>query len=425
MATSSIQAFGGSAVGGTGLRPEDLLDLNAKTNNIARATYNPISGADWAFRRLFFSQNGVTFATYDPLNGYEQVIDISGGGLEVFECQEPRWPDEADMYAAAEAGKVVVIRRQSVSGDTEVDWQLLRAVKHLGPPPVLYSLLFARTDGHTADTVLFRSNDGTTWSTSTDSFDIADQSNVAPHWRGADTGTYRKGTLVYRNDTLYRCLTNTPSSSWVAAEWQVTDIATELGRLWRMDMNTKHLRTDSLATITLDGTEINQVKTVSGTDAPITLTRMDNAEGGTNWFSATGDITITRARLVAAGTGGLLTVRRLAGNIALKVYIPAAFASGGADVLLSRARIRLAEWGEWENKNVMLDTSTAQDSDWGVSYADAKPVQIELDGGELTSFGYEDYNIDEDYVGETFDIVLDICTDADKLVNAAGTDLID
>jgi hypothetical protein len=425
MATSSIQAFGGSAVGGTGLRPEDLLDLKAKTNNIVRATYNPISGADWAFRRLFFSLDGVTFATYDPLNGYEQTVDISGGELEVFECREPSWPDEADMYAAAEAGKAVVIRRQSVSGDTKVDWHLLRAVKHLGPPPVLYSMLFTKTDGHTVDTVLFSSNDGTTWSTSTDSFDIADQSNVAPRWRGADAGTYRKGTLVYRSDTLYRCLTNTPSSSWVAAEWEATDIATELGRLWRMDMNTKHLRTGSLANITLDGTEINQVKNVSGVDAPITLTRMDDAEGGTNWFSATDTITITRARLVAAGTGRLLTLRKLAGNIALKVYIPAAFASSGADVLLSRARIRIAEWGEWEDKKVVLDTSTAQDSDWGASYADAKPVQIELDGGMSTSFGYEDYNIDEDYVGESFDIYLDICTDADKLVNAAGTDLID
>lgn len=425
MATSSIQAFGGSAVGGTGLRPEDLLDLKAKTNNVTRATYNPISGADWAFRRLFFSQGGVTFATYDPLNGYEQTVDISGGELEVFECQEPGWPDGADMYAAAEAGKAVVIRRQSVSGDSKVDWHLLRAVKHLGPPPVLYSLLFTKTDGHTADTVLFNSNDGTTWSMSTDSFDIADQSNVAPRWRGTDTGTYRKGTLVYRNDTLYRCLTNTPSSSWVAAEWQVTDIATELSRLGRIEMNEKYLRTDTLAGITLTGTEIDQVETKSGVDAPITLTRMDNAEGGTNWFSATGDITITRARLVAAGTGGLLTVRKLAANIALKVYIPAAFASGGADVLLSRARIRIAEWGEWEDKKVVLDTSTAQDSDWGASYADAKPVQIELDGGASTSFGYEDYNIDTDYVGETFNIVLDICTDADKLVNAAGTDLID
>lgn len=158
--------------------------------------------------------------------------EVEKGELKIFTCTEPDWPAPSLMYSAFESGQDIAIVRQSFSGVIYSVWRLATTIKDVGSPKN-YTLEFQNDEGsetanRKTNRVKFYSTDKENWTTTETNFVYPERSTIAPNWSSLDVSNYNIGTLVYRAGVLYRCKTDTPSSSWVASEWEETDIANEV-----------------------------------------------------------------------------------------------------------------------------------------------------------------------------------------------------
>lgn len=162
---------------------------------------------------------------WDPLHWKETTVAECMPIL--FECTEPNWPDAGLMYEAVRAGKLAGINRLSFNGEGRKIW-LLTDIADRTIDPEYHKMEFRVDDDSSCERVLFRSTDLAEWTVSTTTTKLAIRGTIAKDWSSADVSQYHKNTLRYHNGVLYRCFTDSPSSTWVAAEWTETNIADEM-----------------------------------------------------------------------------------------------------------------------------------------------------------------------------------------------------
>jgi len=377
-----------------------------------------------ALGTLFWSRENVTIGAGGGGGG-------GGGGeskLEIFNCTEPDWPNPKEMFDSYNGGKDVVIVRQSFSGVNYSVWGIENVVKDSGLVKN-YTLEFQNEEGtesanHKTNRVSFYSSDYENWTITEKTFYYPERATIAPNWSSLNVSNYRKGTLVYRAGVLYRCKTNSPSSSWVASEWEETDVSKEIARiLGEQNMVLKHLKTNNVVSYTLTGSAATATITLP-TDKTLSTARLDNGGARNTFISAAVENVIKKAKISLGGAGKVLSRVQLSGMISIDVKIDSSESQSGTDVLISSILLKIGEWGEWEEKNIPIDFSSVTTESWSSFYRDSKPVRLVIDH-TVTEFKLEDFNIQEDFVGESLDIFIELGIDADKTTTSNGTELID
>lgn len=160
----------------------------------------------------------------------------------LFECTEPSWPDAGLMYEAVRAGKLAGINRLSSDGKSRRIWTLVDIADSASPAN--HSMQFRVDDDSSTERVEFTSQDLVHWTIFTMSTQLAIRYSVAKNWDANDVSYYHAGTLRYKDGMLYRCLTDTPSSTWVDAEWALTTIADEINNHHTGDKVWAHWQND-------------------------------------------------------------------------------------------------------------------------------------------------------------------------------------
>lgn len=365
----------------------------------------------------------------------ENIITIGAGGggggdckVEIFNCTEPNWPNPTEMFDSYNDGKDVVIVRQSFSDVSYSVWRLENVVEDLGLVKN-YTLEFQNEDGdktanHKTKRVKFYSTDYENWTTTEKTFYYPERETIAPNWNALDVSNYKKGTLVYRAGVLYRCKTNSPSSSWVDSEWEATNVSKEISRiLGEQNMVLKHFKTDNVVSYELTGNSATATITLP-TDKTLSIARLDNGGAKNAFISASVENVIKKAKISLGGAGKVLSRVQLSGMISIDVKIDSSESQSGTDVLISSILLKIGEWGEWEEKNIPIDFSSVTTESWSSSYRDSKPVRLVIDHS-VTEFTLEDFNIQDDFVNQTLDIFIELGIEADKTTTSNGTGLID
>lgn len=186
---------------------------------------------DKAYKLVLKDKNDALKFTWD------NVTCSSGGGggtgtsnVSVYYCTQPSWPNVSEMYADFEAGRDIVIIRQSFSGESYNVWNLAEAVKRT-IAPTSYKMTFVNDTGDRVNKIVFASTDKQSWTETESIVVIPHRQTIAHSWDSLDTSNYHKNTLVYKGDILYKCKVDTPSSTWTPAEWEETNVADELSRI--------------------------------------------------------------------------------------------------------------------------------------------------------------------------------------------------
>lgn len=253
---------------------------------------------------------------------------------------------------------------------------------------------------------------------------LAREYDIAPDWSSSDVPSYKSGTLAYHAGVLFRCKTNSPSSSWIASEWEATNVSKEITRiLGEQNMVLKHLKTDSVVSYELNGNLATATITLP-TDKTLSTARLDNGGAKNTFISASVENVIKKAKISLGGAGKVLSRVQLSGMISIDVKIDSSESQSGTDVLISSILLKIGEWGEWEEKNIPIDFSSITTESWSSSYRDSKPVRLVIDHS-VTEFTLEDFNIQDDFVNQTLDIFIELGIEADKTTTSDGTGLID
>lgn len=253
------------------------------------------------------------------------------------------------------------------------------------------------------------------WTVKVQNRSLAYIESLAPEWTSDDYAKYKKGYLVSHRGDIYRSVTNTPSSTWVASEWEQTTIADELARKGDDDMKTIELFANSVCSYEFTGNaraatfskgyEILDFKTLSTGVAA-------NASVG---FKAGETINIVSAK-VKAGQAACLQSPAIASGVtglcAALQFELIALDSAGHWVSTTSITVDLKEldWNVFEKKGIKITTPAtlpAGATCFGFSY-----------GG---TFSCDDYNIDTAYVGQTVtpELVLEIATESETVVDVA------
>jgi hypothetical protein len=350
--------------------------------------------------------------------------EVEKTALKLFTCTEPAWPSPSSMYSAFERGQDIAIIRQSLSGVIYSVWRLATTADN-PVPPKNYTLEFQNDEGSDAanrktNRVKFYSTDKENWTTTETTFVYPFRETVAPNWSSSDVSNYKKGTLVYRAGILYRCKTNAPSGSWVVSEWEQTTIAEELARKGDSDMKTIELFANSACSYEFTGnaraatfskvSEILDFKTLSTGAAA-------NTSVG---FKAGDTINIVAAKIKGGQAAGLQSPAMASGVTGLCASLQfelVALDSAGDSVESTYITTNLKEldWNVFEKKGIELTTPStlpAGATCFGIRYGGA--------------FSCDDYNIQDDYVGQTVtpELVLEIATESETVVDVAtGTEI--
>lgn len=258
------------------------------------------------------------------------------------------------------------------------------------------------------------------WTVTVQNRSLAYIEALAPAWTSDDYAKYKKGYLVSHRGNIYRSKTNTPSSTWVASEWELTTIADELARKGDSDMNTIELFATSACSYEFTGNaraatfskgyEILDFKTLSTGVAANTSVGFKPGDT-VNIVSAkvkSGQAACLQSPAIASGVTGLCA--------ALQFEL-IALDSAGHLVSTTSITVDLKEldWNVFEKKGIKLtmpSTLPAGATCFGFSY-----------GG---TFSCDDYNIETAYVGQTVtpELVLEIATESETVVDVAtGTEI--
>lgn len=207
------------------------------------------------------------------------------------------------------------------------------------------------------------------------------------------------------------------SEEWDSTHWTratISQLLTEKEHMY------KYLKTDAVASYELTGAAATA--TVQPTSKDLVLTRLDNGEGGTNYLNMNYPQKIRKAKLDMGGTGVLLARTALAGVVDLEVYVPAAFAANGTDTMIGSFKLSLETYEAFEDKTIVIPANTG--SSWAAAYEEARPAALRLDGLDSTLY-IADFNVQDDFVGQTLNIFLTLGLDVSKLVASDGTTVID
>lgn len=350
--------------------------------------------------------------------------EVGKVALRLFTCTEPSWPSPSSMYSAFENGQDIVIIRQAVSGVVYSVWHLATAINNIGMHNN-HTLEFQNDEGSESasrktNRVKFYSTDKQHWTTTETTFVYPERGTVAPNWALSDVSNYKKGTLIYRAGILYRCKTNTPSGSWDASEWEQTTIADELARKGDSDMKTISMFATSACSYTFTGnaraavfskvSEVLDFKTLStGTANTVSV-----------GFKAGETINIVSAKVKAGQAAGLQSPAIAAGvtGLCASIQFEIVALDNTGDVVESTyitTNLKELDWNVFEKKGIKITTPStlpAGATCFGIRYGGA--------------FSCDDYNIQEDYVGQTVtpELVLEIATESETVVAVAtGTEI--
>lgn len=113
--------------------------------------------------------------------------------------------------------------------------------------------------------------------------------------------------------------------------------------------------------------------------------------------------TIKRARLISAGAPGLSTPND--GTPAASIWLSLTSNFGTGKEIF---KLRFSNWNEWEETDIELEPYKYIGS-WISSAADGNyAVKVNIEQQPDTEFNLDDFNIQADYVGETFTPVLEL-----------------
>ena len=113
--------------------------------------------------------------------------------------------------------------------------------------------------------------------------------------------------------------------------------------------------------------------------------------------------TIKRARLISAGAPGLSTPNDGTPSASIWLSLTSNFGTG-KEIF----KLRFSNWNEWEETDIELEPYKYIGS-WTSSAAAANyAVKVNIEQQPDTEFCLDDFNIQADYVGETFTPVLEL-----------------
>lgn len=243
--------------------------------------------------------------------------------------------------------------------------------------------------------------------------------SIAPAYSSL-TFPIAEGTLCMYARRLYICSVpgGIPTSEdWTAGHWtqtRISQILTEKEPMY------KYLKTDAVASYELTGAAATA--TVQPTSKDLVLTRLDNGAGGTNYLNMNYPQKIRKAKLDMCGTDVLLARTALAGVVDLEVYVPAAFAASGVDTMIDSFKVSLETYEAFEDKTIEIPANTG--SSWAAAYEAARPAALRMNGAG-SELHIADFNVQDNFVGQTLNIFLTLGLDVSKLVASDGTTVID
>lgn len=272
---------------------------------------------------------------------------------------------------------------------------------------------------HTIEYTIDDSEETPEWEVTTSTPYLVKMKEVAPEWSPDDYSNYHKNTLVSRRGVLHRCVVNTPSASWIPAEWTQTTIAAELARKGDT-MKTFTLAADSGKTYTFTGNARAAVFTKVGEVLALKALSANVSDTVSVGFKAGDTVKIVAGMVKAGQAAGLQSPAMDAGVTGLSASLQldiVALASDGTVVNTGYSTVYLKEldWNTWEQKGLEVTMPSALPASatcFGIMYSGA--------------FSCDDYNIQDDYVGQTVtpEIMLEVNTSSDKLAAVSdGTDV--
>lgn len=333
----------------------------------------------------------------------------------LFECTDPNWPDPELMFEAVKAGRLAGICQLSYNGESKAIFALGDIANRV-TPPASSMMEFRHVTAYGDDMVQFVKSAGV-WSINLEYNKSSPRATICSNWSSA--GTYTTGDLVYRGDKLWRCLVGSPSHVWNSSEWAETTVAAELARKGET-MKTFTLIADSGKTYTFTGNNRAAVFTKIGEVVALKALSANVSDTVAVGFKA-GDTVKVVAGMVKAGQGPDLQSPAMAAGVtglsaSLQLDI-VALANDGTVVNTGYSTVYLKEldWNIWEPKELEVTlpaTLPAGATCFGLMYSGA--------------FACDDYNIQDDFVGQTVkpEILIEVNTSSDKLAAVSdGTDV--
>ena len=244
--------------------------------------------------------------------------------------------------------------------------------------------------------------------------------NIAPQFNGSVV--YHKGALISSTNktTIYRCIVNNSTpGSFNSSEWTQTTIADELARKGDY-MKTITMFATSACSYTFTGnaraavfskvSEVLDFKTLStGTVNTVSV-----------GFKAGETVNIVSAKVKAGQAAGLQSPAISSGvtGLCASLQFELIALDNAGDVVESTyitTYLKELDWNVFEKKGIELTTPStlpAGATCFGIRYGGA--------------FSCDDYNIQDDYVGQTVtpELVLEIATESETVVDVAtGTEI--
>lgn len=155
------------------------------------------------------------------------------------------------------------------------------------------------------------------------------------------------------------------------------------------------------------------VYTLTGNDraAELSLTQntvisfyvVGNKAGGPCFFNGDTAINIKRMRVRSPKAPGVSAATSTAGVITLSFC---AMIGSNADTELDAARVNIPKWGEWFEANIKIEPYKTTYAWTDTQITQHKPVGVVI--GYNSSMNVDDYNVQEDYVGQDVDVAIDL-----------------
>lgn len=133
------------------------------------------------------------------------------------------------------------------------------------------------------------------------------------------------------------------------------------------------------------------------------LSCVNAPQGQTALLTGQASATIKRARLISAGAPGLSTPND--GTPAASIWLSLTSNYGTGQEIF---KLRFSNWNEWEETDIELEPYKYISSWTSSAAAGNYAVKVNIEQQPDTEFNLDDFNIQADYVGETFTPVLEL-----------------
>lgn len=228
------------------------------------------------------------------------------------------------------------------------------------------------------------------------------------------TEPYDGGSVVSKGYKVYKAKRDT-AAGWTEADWEEVNIA---DLLKEYNMQPAYFKTQQLASYELTGAAATATFSPAA-DVTVQLSRMDDGSGGVGFLSAAVRSTISMAKVSMGGAGQILARTTKSADVVIDAVIPAAASATDAAVVLQSFTLSLGAWEEWEQKSIEI-AAVADASGWKSAYQASKPVTLVAEDDSV--FYIEDFNVQDDFVGETLPVFLELAVKADKFCKADMTE---